>query len=101
MVEGGSDPARRQRKQAEADLVEILAIPSVSSLSRHAEDCRRAADWVAGRLRGMGMEVEVVDVVEGGHPVISAEWLGRPGEPALAVYRPFDGQPPDPIHLWQ
>src|SRR5438270_7531224 len=93
--------ARDQRPQAESDLREILAIPSVSSLGRHADDCRKAADWTADRLRRMGMEVELADVVEGGHPVISAQWLGRPGNPTLTIYGHYDVQPPDPLDEWE
>src|ERR671934_1212190 len=101
MVEKALDRARQHRRQAEAELVEILAIPSVSSLSRHAQDCRKAAEWTADRLRRMGMEVELVDVVEGGHPVICAEWLGQPGKPTLTIYGHYDVQPPDPLDEWR
>ena len=92
--------ARASRKQAEADLLEFLAIPSVSSLSEHDEDTRRACDWTADRLRRMGMQVEIVDLPGGRHPVISAEWLGRPGKPTLAIYGHYDVQPPDPLEEW-
>ena len=37
--------------KSEADFKELLSIPSVSSLSSHRADCRRAADWTAARLR--------------------------------------------------
>src|ERR671935_2150699 len=101
MLDKAFDHARQNRRQAEADLIEILAIPSVSSLSRHAQDCRKAAEWTADRLRRMGMEVELVDVVEGGHPVISAEWLEHPGKPTLTIYGHYDVQPPDPMNEWE
>jgi len=48
----------------------------------------------------MGMTVEVADVPGGRHPVISAEWLGRPGKPTLAIYGHYDVQPPDPLEEW-
>jgi len=67
--------AKEGRGQAQADLLEFLAIPSVSSLPSHDADTRRACEWTAERLRGMGMTVEVADVPGGRHPVISAEWL--------------------------
>jgi acetylornithine deacetylase/succinyl-diaminopimelate desuccinylase-like protein len=92
--------AREGREQAQADLLEFLAIPSVSSLSVHDADSRRACDWTADRLRRMGMTVEVADVPGGRHPVISAEWLGRPGKPTLAIYGHYDVQPPDPLEEW-
>jgi len=92
--------ARAAREQDLADLLELLAIPSVSALPEHDSDTRRACEWVAGRLRATGMTVEVVDVPGGRHPVISAEWLGRPGKPTLAIYGHYDVQPPDPLDEW-
>jgi len=92
--------AREGRGQAQADLLEFLAIPSVSSLPSHDADTRRACEWTAERLRRMGMTVEVAEVPGGRHPVISAEWLGRPGKPTLAIYGHYDVQPPDPLEEW-
>ncbi|HEV2315649.1 MAG TPA: hypothetical protein VGR94_10115 [Candidatus Acidoferrales bacterium] len=41
------------------ELAEFVAIPSVSTDPSHANDVRRAADWVAARLRKAGpIEVE-------------------------------------------
>jgi acetylornithine deacetylase/succinyl-diaminopimelate desuccinylase-like protein len=93
--------AREGRDQAQADLLEFLAIPSVSALPAHDADTRRACEWTAERLRRMGMAVEVADVAGGRHPVISAEWLGRPGKPTLAIYGHYDVQPPDPVDEWR
>src|SRR5256886_11166775 len=41
MLERALEAARAGRAQAEADLCELLAIPSVSSASEHRDDCRR------------------------------------------------------------
>jgi acetylornithine deacetylase/succinyl-diaminopimelate desuccinylase-like protein len=92
--------AKEGRAQAQAELLEFLAIPSVSALPAHDGDTRRACEWTAERLRRMGMAVEVADVTGGRHPVISAEWLGRPGQPTLAIYGHYDVQPPDPLEEW-
>ena len=100
MLDDALKHARAGRRQAEADLFEFLAIPSVSSLAEHDADTRRACDWTADRLRRMGMTVEIADLPGGRHPVISAEWLGRPGKPTLAVYGHYDVQPPDPLEEW-
>jgi acetylornithine deacetylase/succinyl-diaminopimelate desuccinylase-like protein len=101
MLEAALKHAREQRDEAEADFMDLLSIPSVSSLTRHREDCRRAADWTVRKLEAMGMEVELADVVQGGHPVISAQWMGRPGKPTLAIYGHYDVQPPDPLDEWK
>ena len=94
--------AREQRPQAEQDLFEELRIPSVSTLPSHRDDVRRNCDWLAERLRSLGLTVSVTDVLDGGHPVLQADWRGA-GEqaPTLTVYGHYDVQPPDPLEEWQ
>jgi acetylornithine deacetylase/succinyl-diaminopimelate desuccinylase-like protein len=79
---------------AEEALFELLRIPSVSALADHADAVERARQWVADRLRRLGFRVELAP------GVISAEWLGRPGQPVLGLYGHYDVQPPDPLDLW-
>jgi acetylornithine deacetylase/succinyl-diaminopimelate desuccinylase-like protein len=95
--------AREGRPEAERDLFEFLSIPSVSSLRRHDADTRSACDWVAERLRRLGFEVDVVEVVPepGRHPVISAAWGGGGDKPTLTIYGHYDVQPPDPMDEWR
>ncbi len=81
------------------ELVEFLRIPSISSLSEHAGDVQRAAQWVADRLRKAGMDaVEVMPT--GGHPVVRGQWLHAPDRPTVLIYGHFDVQPADPFDLW-
>lgn len=100
MLDQVLERARQGRAKAETDLFDLISIPSVSALPEHRADCQRAADWLAARLRSFGMQAEVT-VVEDGHPVVMAEWLGRPGAPTLTVYGHYDVQPPDPLEQWQ
>jgi acetylornithine deacetylase/succinyl-diaminopimelate desuccinylase-like protein len=82
-----------------ASYEEFLRIPSVSALPEHADDCRRAAEFLAGELRTIG--VEHVDVAEtGGHPLVYGDWLKAEGAPTVLVYGHYDVQPPDPIDEW-
>jgi len=82
-----------------ASYEEFLRIPSVSALPEHAGDCRRAAEFLAGELRTIG--VEHVDVAEtGGHPLVYGDWLKAEGAPTVLVYGHYDVQPPDPIDEW-
>ena len=101
MLDQVLERARQNRTEADAQLFELISIPSVSALPQHGPDCRRAASWLAQKLRGLGMDVELADVVDGGHPVVIAEWLGRPGAPTLTVYGHYDVQPPDPLDEWK
>lgn len=89
----------RTAKERLDDYVEFLRIPSVGASSEHREDMRRAADFVAERLRAMGVEhVDVADT--GGHPVVYGDWLHADGAPTAIVYGHYDVQPEDPLDLW-
>jgi acetylornithine deacetylase/succinyl-diaminopimelate desuccinylase-like protein len=81
------------------ELVEFLRIPSVSSLSAHRSDVRRAAEWLVGRLADAGLEHAEVSETPG-HPVVYADWLHAPGAPTVIVYAHYDVQPVDPLDLW-
>jgi acetylornithine deacetylase/succinyl-diaminopimelate desuccinylase-like protein len=79
---------------------ELLRIPSISTLPEHAEDCRRAAEWIAADMRRIGLEhVEVAET--GGHPIVYADWLHAPGAQTVLVYCHYDVQPVDPLELWE
>ncbi len=79
---------------------EILAIPSVSTDPAHAADIRKAADWLAAQLRGLGMQkVQIFPTAK--HPVVYGEWLGAPSAPVVLIYGHYDVQPADPLDLWK
>src|SRR4051794_31013817 len=89
--------AATRSSEAVAKLEELLAIPSISLDPAHAGDMRRAADWLADERGWAGGRV-----VEGdGHPVVLAEWLGRPGAPTILVYGHYDVQPPGDESEWE
>jgi acetylornithine deacetylase/succinyl-diaminopimelate desuccinylase-like protein len=96
-IEAHLDATREVRH---ASYLELLRIPSISTLPEHAADCRRAAEWIAGELTRIGFEhVEVSPT--GGHPVVYADWLHADGAPTILVYCHYDVQPVDPIDLWE
>lgn len=89
--------------QHEARLVEELKafvrIPSQSGAPSCAPDVRRAAEWVADRLRRAGLE-HVAVLPTDGHPVVYADWLHAAGAPTVLIYGHYDVQPPEPLALW-
>ncbi len=87
------------RDERLADYLEFLRIPSISTLPAHAADCRRAAEFLAERMRRAGLEhVEVAETA--GHPVVYGDWLHAEGAPTVLVYGHYDVQPVDPLDLW-
>jgi len=81
------------------EYLEFLRIPSISALPAHADDVRRAAGWVADRLRAAGLD-DVQILPTGGHPVVYGAWLHAPARPTILIYGHFDTQPADPVDLW-
>jgi len=78
----------------------FLRIPSISTLSEHKPDIRRAAEFVRSDLAKAGLQN--AELIEGqGNPLVYAEWLGAPGKPTLLLYGHYDVQPPDPLDEWK
>ena len=83
------------------ELAELIAIPSVSADPAHADDVRRAAEWVAERIRAAEGTVEIQE--RGERPLVVGEVPASagPGAPTVLVYAHLDVQPPDPLELWE
>lgn len=80
-----------------ARLSDFLRIPSISTDPAHAADVRRAAEWLAADLRGLGFDVQIHDTP--GHPMVTAR--SQPGDARpLLFYGHYDVQPVDPLDLW-
>jgi len=81
------------------ELLDFLRIPSISSLSEHAGDVQKAAEWTAERLKTAGME-NVKIMPSGFHSVVYGEWRHAAGKPTVMIYGHYDTQPVDPLELW-
>jgi len=81
------------------ELSEFLRIPSISTLPAHNQDCRAAAEWVAGELRRLGCH-DVAFLGSETHPVVWGKGPDVPGAPTLLIYGHYDVQPPDPLAEW-
>ena len=82
-----------------AELFDLLRIPSVSADSRHKGDVRKAAEYVAQKLKEAGADkVELMETE--GHPIVYGEKMTDPQKPTVLVYGHYDVQPPDPLNLW-
>ncbi|MFI4876841.1 MAG: dipeptidase [Blastopirellula sp. JB062] len=86
------------RAKFEADLCELLKIPSVSTDSRYKADVRSAAEWMHRQFEQLGFETKIYDTP--GHPLVYAESPAVPGAPVALVYGHYDVQPPEPLDEW-
>jgi acetylornithine deacetylase/succinyl-diaminopimelate desuccinylase-like protein len=90
----------REMSRFQEELFEFLRIPSVSARSEHDQDVRKAAAWVADRIRDAGLSATVVETP--GHPVVLGEWKeAGPEAPTFLVYGHYDVQPPEPLAEWK
>jgi len=84
--------------QFEAELCDLLRIPSVSADPSHKNDIENASHWVDAKFRQMGLSSEIIPT--SGHPLVYAQSPAVPGAPTVLVYGHYDVQPADPLELW-
>ena len=89
------------RKRFQNELIELLRIPSISFDPAYEPDVKRAAGWLAEKLRSIG--VHNVDILPTeGHPVVYGEWLDAGASaPTVLVYGHYDVQSPEPLEDWK
>jgi acetylornithine deacetylase/succinyl-diaminopimelate desuccinylase-like protein len=82
------------------ELKDLLRIPSISALSEHKADMKRAAEWMVNALQAAGLE-NVKMIPTNGNPIIYADWLHADNDVTALIYGHYDVQPVDPLELWQ
>ena len=87
-----------------ADLVDLVAIPSVSASSHDQSQVARSAEHVAGLLRKTGLEARVLSAPgpDGapGRPAVLAHADGPAGAPHVLLYAHHDVQPVGDPGAW-
>ena len=92
--------ARANQQQYLDELIELLRIPSISTIPAHAEDVKTAASWLADHMKTAGLEnVQVIETKR--HPLVYGDWLHAEGKPTVLVYGHYDVQPAEPFDLWE
>lgn len=86
------------KDQFEAELFEVLRIPSISAVEQYKPDMIQAAGWFQDRFNEIGLQTELIETE--GHPLVYAETPAVAGAPTVLVYGHYDVQPPDPLDLW-
>jgi acetylornithine deacetylase/succinyl-diaminopimelate desuccinylase-like protein len=92
---GGMDLPASIRHRAQAQLAELVAIPSVSAegLGLH-----EAAAAVRALLDELGLTTELHATA--GAPVVYGHLDAQPGHPTVLFYNHYDVQPADPLPEW-
>jgi acetylornithine deacetylase/succinyl-diaminopimelate desuccinylase-like protein len=100
-IEAALKYASTKRSEVLTDLRAFVSIPSVSEGTHDQSDIKKAAEWVAARLRAMRLErVEVLPT--GGHPVVCGDCLSAgPSAPTVLVYGHYDVQSAAPLGDWE
>jgi len=93
------DHIKQNKKRYLDELLEVLEIPSISADSKYDKDVRRAAKFVAAKLKAAGAKKVKLYETEG-HPIVYGERLVDKSLPTILVYGHYDVQPPDPLELW-
>lgn len=87
-----------------ADLIELVAIPSVSADSFDQSTLFESAQWVAQRAQALGLDTQVVQLETAsgkkGRPAILATRPAEPGKPTVVLYAHHDVQPVGDLELW-
>ncbi|MEZ4645608.1 MAG: dipeptidase [Chloroflexota bacterium] len=101
MIEAAVSYAHAHQAEYLEQLLELLRIPSVSTLPAHRPDIQRAAEWLAADMQRMGLEhVQIMDTA--GHPVVYADWLHAGAEAhTVLLYGHYDVQPAEPLEQWE
>ncbi len=95
------DIADRNYAAARDRLFDLLRIKSISTDPAYVDECRKAAQWCADALAGIGLTAQVRETT--GHPMVVAfdrEHVPE-GMPHVLIYGHYDVQPPDPVEQWQ
>ncbi|MBC7391575.1 MAG: M20/M25/M40 family metallo-hydrolase [Opitutaceae bacterium] len=73
------------------EYLELVSIPSISSIPEHKADVAKAADWIVSKLKSLGMTAQTLPT--GGHPMVSGSWDKAVGKPTVLIYAHYDVQP--------
>jgi len=74
------------------EFLELISIPSISSIPSHKPDVEKAAAWIVNKLKAIGMTTAQTIPTEG-TPVVYGSWDKAPGKPTVLIYAHYDVQP--------
>jgi cysteinylglycine-S-conjugate dipeptidase len=99
-VDAVTATARDDLDTAQAELEDLVRIPSISAAETHRADVDACATAVADLMRESGLEDERELRVDGGLPYVVGEWNHRPDAPTVLLYAHHDVQPAGYLDRW-
>lgn len=96
------DYARQHAGRFRHQFIDLLRIPSVSTLPEHAADVMRAAHALVDDMRRIGLHHVQTFQQPGYLPLVYGEWLeAGPAAPTALIYCHYDVQPAAPEDGWE
>jgi len=74
------------------EFIELVSIPSISSIPSHKPDVAKAGAWIVNKLKAIGMTTAQLLPTEG-NPVVYGSWNKASGKPTVLIYAHYDVQP--------
>ncbi|MGC3944413.1 MAG: M20/M25/M40 family metallo-hydrolase [Chryseolinea sp.] len=74
------------------EFMELVAIPSISSIPANKPDVEKAASWIVNKLKAIGMTTAQT-IQTDGNPFVFGSWDKAPGKPTVLIYAHYDVQP--------
>jgi acetylornithine deacetylase/succinyl-diaminopimelate desuccinylase-like protein len=74
------------------EFLELVSIPSISSIPANKPDVVRTAAWLVNKLNSIGISSSK-QLATDGNPVVYASWDKAPGKPTVLIYGHYDVQP--------
>lgn len=74
------------------EFLELVSIPTISSIPANKPDMGRAASWIESKLKSIGMTT-VKQIPTAGNPIVYGSWEKAPGKPTVLIYAHYDVQP--------
>ena len=74
------------------EFMELVAIPSISSIPANKPDIDKAAAWIVNKLKAIGITTAQT-IPTDGNSVVYGSWDKAPGKPTVLIYAHYDVQP--------
>lgn len=82
----------KNKDQHLKEFIDLVSIPSISSMPSHQADVKKAAEWIVKKLQSIGMS-SAMEIPTAGNPIVFGSWDKAPGKPTVLIYAHYDIQP--------